>query len=154
MGVTTDSVVGFDPTIVTPPRVPETWHSLGALAGGSGLTMGVARYRYSPDDGGTVVIQVNFFISNGTSITGGQYSFATFLPSALRPSVSATSAQDVIVEPVLNVNASNALSTSLFGIEVRGKNAASAGDVILVVGFTGTASGNSFNSVTMRIPLT
>jgi hypothetical protein len=153
-GITTDSVMGFDPTVVTPPRVVETWHSLGALAGGSGLTMGTARYRYAPDDGGTLVLQIAFYLTNGTVVTGGNYNFAVTLPAALRPSVSPTAANDQQTYSILNQNASGLMSASLFGIAILGRNNAAAGRCTLVVNFNSTASGNSWNSVILRIPLT
>jgi hypothetical protein len=153
-GITTASIMGFDPTVVTPPLVPETWHPLGALSAGSGLTIDLARYRYSPEDGGTVVIQISFFIASGTVITTGQYNFANFLPTAVRPTVSSTGGHDVIVQPILNFNAGGGLNTTQFGVSVRGKNAGSPGNVFLLVNFTGTASGNSQNSAILRIPLT
>jgi hypothetical protein len=152
-GVTTDSIVGFDPTVTSPPRVPETWHSLGALGAGSGITIDTARYRYSPEDGGSLVVQVTFFVANGTVITGGQYNFATTLPTAVRPTCSPTASHDVQVFPMLNQNASGTLSANLFGVVIAGKNSASPGRVTLYVNFTGTASGNSQNTVIARIPL-
>lgn len=154
-GVTTDSVVGFDPTVVTPPRVPETWHTLGSLAGGSGLTMSVARYRYAPDDGGTLVLEVAYFIANGTVVTGGQYAFSVTLPAALRPTVSVTAGNDVLGFPVTNVNGGSfSISTTLFGVLISGRNNIAPGKVQLLVNFTGTASGGSWNTACLRIPLT
>lgn len=153
-GVTTDSVMGFDPTVVTPPRVVETWHTLGSLAGGSGLTIDTARYRYSPENGGTCVLQVAFYLPNGTVVTSGQYNFSVTLPPALRGTVSPTASHDYQGFALLNQNASGALSSDLFAILINGQNASTPGRVTLYVNFTGTASGSSQNTVVAHIPLT
>jgi hypothetical protein len=157
-GITTDSVVAFDPTIVTPPRIPETWHSLGALAAGSGVTVTTSRYRYSPEDGGTVVIQVNLYIANGASIVSGEYNFANRLfgaTSSLIPTVSATSAQDEMAFVGANIRTSAvAITNDFYGMLVYGRNSSIPGKVSLVVDSTFTASGNSWVTAMARIPLT
>jgi hypothetical protein len=150
-GYTTDSIVGFDPTVTTAPRQPEVWHTLGSLAGGSGLTVDTARYRYAPDDGGTLVIQFACHTS-GTTINSGGYGFSVSLPGEVTPTVSTTGTADLINIPLTLGAGSNQLP---FGVlRISGKNNSGAGGVSLQIANNLTvASGNPIH-VTQKIALT
>lgn len=59
----------------------ETWHTLGALAAGSGYTVNNGRFQL--DNNGFVMVDVNLIA--GAATVAGNYAFATALPVGQRP---------------------------------------------------------------------
>lgn len=59
----------------------ETWHSLGALAAGSGYTVGQGRYQLT-SDGRT---ELDITLTAGAATVAGVYAFANTMPAAYRP---------------------------------------------------------------------
>ncbi len=150
-GITTDSIVAYDPTVTTVPRQPETWHSLGALSSGSSLTIDKARYRYSPEDGGTVVIQFSAFNAAG-NLTAGTYTFANSLTAANTPSMSSTASHDQYVENMASINTGTGIIALLY---VNGANfTSSPGLITLRVPYSIAATNPITLSAILRIPLT
>jgi hypothetical protein len=143
-GVAATSIIGFDPT-VSSPSVPETWHSLGTLAGGSGITVDKARYRFSPEDGGTVVIQFAGHTS-GTLNSGG-YAWSVTLSSVLIPTVSAIAADDFVNQTLQESN-----GTVAGVLRIGGKNSSSPGQVSLQIPSSASPTAAFYSMV--RIPLT
>lgn len=129
-GFTTDSVVGYDPTITTSPRQPATWNSLGTLTSGSGLTVDTARYRYAPDDGGTLAIQLAAHTS-ATVLNVGGYTFSVVLPAQLVPSVSSNSAYDQVNIP-LSLGAGS-LQLPFGVLRITGRNNGGGGHVSIQI---------------------
>lgn len=143
-GIAATSIVGFDPT-VSSPSVPETWHTLGSLAGGSGITVDKARYRFSPEDGGTLVVQ---FAGHTTgTLNSGGYTLSVTVPSALIPSVSAVAIDDFINQTLMQ---SNAVIAGV--LRIGGKNSASPGQVSVQI--PSSTSPTAALYAMARIPLT
>lgn len=153
-GITSDSVVGFDPTITTPgQRVPATWKPLGTLSGSSGITVDIARYRYAPDDGGTLVVQFagHTATTGGGYTGGGTYTFANALLPAYRPVISSNPSFD---RAQVNVSASNPSLAVGVSLWVTGKNNTPPGQVSIQIPGTATTPFNGTFHATLRIPLT
>lgn len=136
-GVTSVSVVAYQPGVV--PAVPETWHSLGTLTL-TGFTLSRARYRYAPDDGGTLVIQVAGVASSASAAA----SFSVVLPSAYRPTSGISGASDLIAVPATLTGSGSAT------LQMAGStNPTSPGTVSLFL-----SSANGTVHTIARIPLT
>jgi hypothetical protein len=66
-----------NPTIIT----TDTWHPLGAMAGGSGYTVNNARYQLTTD--GRYEVDIN--LTAGAATAAGTYAFPNALPVGQRP---------------------------------------------------------------------
>jgi hypothetical protein len=144
-GIATDTLVAFDPTITTihPPsvvRIPETWKQLGALSGSSGLSVMKARYRYSPDNGGQLIVQVE--TQSNVGIVGGVYTFANLLSSVYRPSVNTNANLDKLPAAMGMFGQPSAPTGSYLSptLLVNGQNATTPGQVAIALPTVATGS--------------